>query len=48
MPDERENYEGIVRRGLKEEWCGYIRHFRLTSNVPGIWERERATYPPVK
>ena len=30
MPDERENYEGIVRRGLKEEWCGYIRHFRLT------------------
>jgi len=25
MPNERENYEGIVKRGLKEEWCGYIR-----------------------
>jgi len=21
MPNERENYEGIVKRGLKEEWC---------------------------
>jgi len=25
MPNERENYAGIVKRGLKEEWCGYIR-----------------------
>jgi len=25
MPNERENYEGIVKRELKEEWCGYIR-----------------------
>jgi len=25
MPNERENYEGIVKRGLKDEWCGYIR-----------------------
>ena len=25
MPNERENYEGIVKRGLKEEWCDYIR-----------------------
>ena len=25
MPNERENYEGIVRRGVKEEWCDYIR-----------------------
>jgi len=25
MPNERGNYEGIVKRGLKEGWCGYIR-----------------------
>jgi len=25
MPNERENYEGIVKRELKEEWCDYIR-----------------------
>jgi len=25
MPNERENYEGIVKRGVKEEWCDYIR-----------------------
>ena len=24
IPNERENYEGIVKRGLKEEWCDYI------------------------
>lgn len=24
MPNERGNYVGIVKRGLKEEWCGYI------------------------
>jgi len=25
MPNERDDYEGIVKRGLKEEFCGYIR-----------------------
>lgn len=25
MHDERENYAGIVKSGVKEEWCGYIR-----------------------
>ncbi|MCW7069497.1 MAG: hypothetical protein OCU17_02655 [Methanophagales archaeon] len=25
MPNERDDYEGIVKRGLKEECCGYIR-----------------------
>ncbi|MCW3137619.1 MAG: hypothetical protein OCU20_03000 [Methanophagales archaeon] len=25
MPNEGDNYEGIVKRGLKEECCGYIR-----------------------
>jgi hypothetical protein len=25
MPNERECYAGIVKRGLKEEWCGYLR-----------------------
>ena len=25
MPNERENYVGIVKRGLKEEWGGYLR-----------------------
>ena len=25
MHDKRENYAGIVKSGVKEEWCGYIR-----------------------
>jgi len=25
MPNERENYAGIIKRGLKEEWRGYLR-----------------------
>jgi hypothetical protein len=25
MPNKRENYVGIVERGLKEEWGGYLR-----------------------
>ena len=25
MPNERENYAGIVKRGLKEEWSGHLR-----------------------
>ena len=25
MPNEGDNYEGIVKIGLKEECCGYIR-----------------------
>ena len=25
MPNERECYAGIVKRGLKEEWCGYLK-----------------------
>ena len=25
MPNERENYMGIMKRGLKEEWSGYLR-----------------------
>jgi len=25
MPNERENYMGILKRGLKEEWSGYLR-----------------------
>lgn len=25
MPNERENYEGLLKRGIKEEWQGYLR-----------------------
>ena len=34
MPNERENYEGIVKRGLKEEWCDST-IFAL-CDVPGL------------
>ncbi|MCW3138741.1 MAG: hypothetical protein N2V76_10150 [Methanophagales archaeon] len=26
MSNERENYEGIAKKGVKKEWCEYIRH----------------------
>ena len=31
MPNERENYVGVVKRGVKEEWCGYIGGTLLTQ-----------------
>lgn len=26
MSNERENYEGIAKKGIKKEWCECIRH----------------------
>ena len=48
MPNERENYEGIVKRGLKEEWCGYISYITTLSEKISLKAKHKARIVPEK